>query len=294
MFIEGSVAPIFGSATDLVGAVAAWRDMGPTRARARERIAASEQRLRTHQAELAHVVRLNTMGEMATGIAHEINQPLAAILSYNQACVRMLQDDGDREDIIASMQAAAAQSQRAAAIIARLRAFVSKQAPQRKATDLNQVVQNALSLARHDLHDQCVDVELELAPELPAVLADSIQLEQVVLNLVRNALDAMGEAAAPAKRMVIATTAGAFGIALSVRDHGPGIAPAALASVFLPFFSTKPNGMGLGLAISHTIIDSFGGQLHAANAPDGGAIFHFTLPVAAVRESHPCSNPSFS
>src|SRR5476649_282152 len=185
---------------------------------------------------------------MAAGIAHEINQPLAAILSYNQACVRMLQDDeANIEEIVAAMKSAAAQSQRVGAIIARLRAFVSKQLTHRGPVDLNQVVKNSLVLIEHTLRDKQVTVTVNLLQPLPAIIADSIQLEQIVLNLIRNAIDAM-EAVAPAERCVNITTAqDGNSVRVTVQDHGDGIAPDVFAQLFDPFFTTKEDGMGLGL-----------------------------------------------
>jgi C4-dicarboxylate-specific signal transduction histidine kinase len=259
-----------------------WRDMGPVRRQAQATIEAGEKRLRQHQAELTHVARLNTMGEMASGIAHEINQPLAAILSYNQACVRMLQDgDADIGEMIAAMKASAAQSQRAADTITRLRAFVSKKATMSVAVDLNQVVKNTLVLAEHSLRDQHVQVQADLTATLPAVMADSIQLEQVVLNLIRNAIEAM-RCVAPQERCIVISTSAEHGkVGISVRDRGPGIAPEDHGQLFDPFFTTKADGMGLGLSISRTIIETYGGFLVAGNLPDGGAVFSFALEALA-------------
>jgi C4-dicarboxylate-specific signal transduction histidine kinase len=280
--VEGSCSPLYNRTSSLIGAVVVWRDMGPVRRQAQATIEAGEKRLRQHQAELTHVARLNTMGEMASGIAHEINQPLAAILSYNQACVRMLQDgDADIGEMIAAMKASAAQSQRAADTITRLRAFVSKKATMSVAVDLNQVVKNTLVLAEHSLRDQHVQVQADLTATLPAVMADSIQLEQVVLNLIRNAIEAM-RCVAPQERCIVISTSAEHGkVGISVRDRGPGIAPEDHGQLFDPFFTTKADGMGLGLSISRTIIETYGGFLVAGNLPDGGAVFSFALEALA-------------
>lgn len=281
VLIEGSVSPLFDSNQTLIGAVVAFRDMGPIRKRALETVEASEKRLRQHQSELAHVARLNTMGEMASGIAHEINQPLAAILSYNQACIRMLQDEEpDAEEIVRAMQSAAAQSKRAGEIIKRLRAFVSKQATRPEPVDLNQVIQNALTLIEHGLRDHQVTVQTNLALSLPPVIADGIQLEQVVLNLIRNGMDAMKDISIPDKIIAISTRLEQNRVVISVQDYGHGISHDVANQLFHPFFTTKSDGMGLGLTISYSIVEAYGGILTAHNLPDGGAEFSFSLPIS--------------
>lgn len=281
LLIEGSVAPLFNSDGEVIGAVVAFRDMGPIRKRALETIEAGEKKLRQRQAELAHVARLNTMGEMASGIAHEINQPLTAILSYNQACIRLLHDeDADLEEIMRIMRSAAAQSRRAGEIIKRLRAFVTKQAGQPGPIDLNQTAQNVLTLSEHELRDHRVRIRTQFAMSLPAVIADGIQLEQVILNLVRNGIDSMADTAAENKVIAIATWVENGRVSISVRDFGHGISARAKEQLFNPFFTTKSNGMGLGLTISQSIIDACGGTLIFRNRPMGGAEFSFSLPAA--------------
>ncbi len=288
LLIEGSVAPLFNSDGAVIGAVVAFRDMGPIRKRALETIEAGEKKLRQRQAELAHVARLNTMGEMASGIAHEINQPLTAILSYNQACIRLLRDeDADIEEIMRIMRSAAAQSRRAGEIIKRLRAFVTKQAGQPGPVDLNQITQNVLTLSEHELRDHRIRVRTQFAMSLPAVVADGIQLEQVILNLVRNGIDAMAGTVSEDKVIAIATWFENGRVAISVRDFGHGISPRAKEQLFNPFFTTKSNGMGLGLTISQSIIDACGGTLSFRNLPVGGAEFSFSLPAAPAAGSYP-------
>ncbi|WPX44186.1 ATP-binding protein [Undibacterium sp. CCC3.4] len=278
--IEGNVSPLFGSQQEFIGAVVAFRDMGPIRKKALEAIEASEKRLRQHQVELAHVARLNTMGEMAAGIAHEINQPLAAILSYNQACIRMLQsDDANDDEIIQAMKSSALQSKRAAEIITRLRAFVSKKSSKTAPVDLNQVIHNVLSLSEHHLKDFQVITETELMYGLPVVTADPIGMEQVVLNLVRNGMEAMQEFPTDARIIHIQTAVQESRVVLTVRDGGAGIPAEVLPHLFDPFLTTKDNGMGLGLTISYSIVESYGGTLSAKNLPHGGAEFSFSLAI---------------
>jgi signal transduction histidine kinase/CHASE1-domain containing sensor protein len=241
---------------------------------------ALEKQRRQHEGELAHVSRLNTMGEMASGIAHEINQPLTAILSYNQACIRMLQEeDADTAGILRAMQASAAQSKRAGEIIKHLREFVSKQTNPLAPVNLNQVILNVLLLADHELRDQQVDVTTDLDQSPSLVIADRIQLEQVVLNLVLNALEAMKDTPAENKKLSIETQVDGGTITLTIHDHGHGIPVETIDQLFNPFFTTKSTGMGLGLTISQSIIEAYGGRISASNASDG-AIFKFILPIA--------------
>jgi signal transduction histidine kinase/CHASE1-domain containing sensor protein len=273
--IEGSV---FDSQEKIIGAVVAFRDMGSVRKKALEAVDSSEKRLRQHQAELAHVARLNTMGEMASGIAHEINQPLAAILSYNQACIRMLQsEDVNVDDIIHAMKSAATQSKRAGEIISRLRAFVGKNSNRSVPVDFNQVVQNVLLLSEHHLSDSKVIVHLDLATTLPFVIADAVGMEQVVLNLIRNGMEAMKELPNQVKTIHIETSLLDERVVIKVRDHGHGISADDMNHLFDPFFTTKKEGMGLGLTISYSIVETYGGTLTAKNHPDGGAEFSFSL-----------------
>lgn len=248
---------------------------------------ALEKQRRQHEGELAHVSRLNTMGEMASGIAHEINQPLTAILSYNQACIRMLKEEhADTAGILRAMQASAAQSKRAGEIIKRLREFVSKQTNPLAPVNLNQVVLNVLLLADHELRDQQVDVTIDLDQSALPVIADRIQLEQVVLNLVLNALEAMKGTPVENKKLSIQTHVDDGTITLSIHDHGHGIPVETIDQLFNPFFTTKSTGIGLGLTISQSIIEAYGGRIFASNAPDG-AVFKFILPIAGGHNDEP-------
>lgn len=240
----------------------------------------AQARVRQHREELAHVARLSTMGEMASGIAHEINQPLGAILSYNQACIRMLQDDDIcKDEVVRGMNMAAEQAKRAAEIIQRLRSFMRKQAITQVPVNLNEVIKNALTLIELGLKDNQVAVETNLAPELPLISADSIQLEQVVLNLTRNSIDAMSSLPAGERRLRISTSFIDDAVTVSISDNGPGIPVAVLPNLFHPFFTTKENGMGLGLVISQSIVEAFGGRLTAQNLPSLGAVFQFSFPA---------------
>lgn len=264
----------------------------PARSAEREEEQQDETRkkLRQDQAERAHVARLSTIGEMASGIAHEINQPLAAILSYNQACIRMLKcDTPDTAEIVRAMMLSAEQAKRAGAIIKRLRSFVRKQAGRTMPVDLNEVSANALVLIEHGLREHQIVIDADFQQPLPAVIADSIQLEQVVLNLIRNAMDAMSDLPFAERRITLTTRAGADAVSVDIMDCGPGVPADLLPKLFDPFFTTKADGMGLGLTISRSIIEAFGGTISARNAPQRGAIFSFALPVHAASGDDPDS-----
>lgn len=245
----------------------------------------SQKQLREHQAELAHVARLSTMGEMASGIAHEINQPLTAILSYNQACIRMLKDEEfDSEEVMRAMNMAAGQAKRAGEIITRLRSFVKKQPTSSSQVNINQVVTDSLFLVDHVLRDSQVAVHTDFQHPMPQIAADSIQLEQVILNLIRNAIDAMADAAVTDRRIWVSTRHIDDTVHIDVRDNGPGIPEEVLPQLFHPFFTTKVKGMGLGLTISQSIIEAFEGKISARNADTGGAIFSLSLPVLQTKK----------
>lgn len=278
LLIEGAVSPLFDRDGSLIGGVLTFRDTAPLRRRMLEALETSEARLKQHENELARVTRITLMGEMASGIAHEINQPLSAIMSYCQASLSLLdEDDPDLALIAQAIQSAVTQADRAGKIVRRLREFVSKKQLQYTPVDVNHAVTNALTLAEYDLHSQGITVDYLPGSHLPLVYADTIQLEQVVLNLVRNALDAMqGQSTPPA--LQVETTFSARRVRIKVGDNGPGIASDKIDNIFAPFFSTKTTGMGLGLTICQTIIESFGGEISAHNRSSGGAEFVVELP----------------
>jgi PAS domain S-box-containing protein len=244
----------------------------------------AEQQSRQHQAELVHVCRLSTMGEVATGMAHEINQPLSAIVNYANGCTRRLQSGaGDSGALIEAMGQIATQAQRASEIIRRLRALVGKQPPVRNRVDLNHLVREVCSFVEFETSRIGLEVALDLAAGEIPVDVDLVQVEQVLLNLVRNALDALQDVAPETRRLVIHTRSTEGEAEVLVEDSGPGIPPARLPHLFDPFFTTKESGMGMGLPISQTILDNHGGRVWAESPPGGGAVFHVRLPLAAVQ-----------
>ncbi|HMF14432.1 MAG TPA: PAS domain-containing protein [Gemmataceae bacterium] len=243
----------------------------------------AQDRERQLLADLAHMARLTTMGEMATGLAHELNQPLAAIINYVDGAMQLLPAGGELPpELRQAMEGAAAEAERAGEIIHRMKNFLRRTEPQQTAMDLNVLMGEALDLAAREIRLSGARLQLELATQLPPALADRIQIEQVVLNLVRNALDAMQQTPVEERVLVVQTArdSGAT-IRATVCDSGCGLPAEAAAKLFQPFFTTKPSGMGMGLAISRTIVTAHGGRLEAAPGPEGGAAFSFTLPVAA-------------
>lgn len=243
---------------------------------------AAEAKLQQQQAEIAHVMRLNTMVAMASAIGHELNQPLTAIMSYTQACQRMLMSsDGIPTELRHAMSMIVAQTQRAGDIIRHVKDFTRKGESLRKEQDINRIVLTAIDLQAVEARRHRVTIRSDLDTKLPAVMVDRIQIEQVVLNLVRNSVQAIVDAATDQREVRVSTSLNSENaVEVVVDDTGPGI-PAAIAKrLFEPFVTSKMNGMGVGLTICRSIINAHGGKLWAASKPGGGAVFRFTLPPA--------------
>jgi PAS domain S-box-containing protein len=238
-------------------------------------IKASQRRERQHLHELAHVSRLASMGEMATEIAHEINQPLAAIAMYSSAGLRIL-DECDRSKMQSWLEAINAQAKRASEIVKRVRRFVQNGEPQLGPVDLNLIARETADLVDHDARAQGVEIVLDLAEALPQVQGERVLLEQVVFNLVRNAMEAVqGETGT--RRVTLRTSCDGQLVYVEVSDTGPGVEPALGEQIFDSFVTSKQGGLGMGLAISRSIVEAHGGTLrHTAN-PGGGAAFTFSL-----------------
>lgn len=241
----------------------------------------AEQESRQHQAELVHVCRLSTMGEVATGMAHELNQPLSAIANYANGCSRRLQANvGQRQELVDAMGQITTQAQRASEIIRRLRTLVGKQPPIRSLVDLNHLVREVCSFVEFDTEKMNLSIELDLESGRIPVNVDLVQIEQVLLNLVRNALDALEEVPAESRRLTVRTLLVGPDAEVAVQDSGPGIEPERMQALFEPFFTTKQSGMGMGLPISQTILENHGGRIWADSSPRTGAVFVIRLPVA--------------
>lgn len=243
----------------------------------------AEDALHHAQAELTHVNRVATLGEMTTSIAHEINQPLSAIVNSASACVRWL-DAQKLEEARRSVSRVIAEGHRASEIIGRIRALAKKAPPRKDWLDINETIQEVIALVHSEVQRNGIAVEMLLSAEAPVILADRIQLQQVMLNLLMNAIEAMREAGEGPRELLIRSGAdGSQGVLVSVQDSGPGLEPQTLHRLFEAFYTTKPHGLGMGLAISRSIIEAHGGRLWAtANAPRG-AVFQFTLPLGGER-----------
>lgn len=232
---------------------------------------------------LLQVARLATIGEMAAGLAHELNQPLTAIANYANACKRLLGKAGcEVPELHEALHEIATQAVRAGDIVRRLRSVPGGRPSERAPANMNVVIGEIQELLQSDARTRGIRLSLELAKRLPPISIDAAQIQHVVLNLVHNAYDALTGAMSPAPEVRIRTGVTAQGdVEVAVCDNGPGLTPEALARLFDPFFSTKPSGTGLGLPISHTVIRAHGGRLdHEPNIPHG-ACFYIRLPLQA-------------
>jgi C4-dicarboxylate-specific signal transduction histidine kinase len=244
-----------------------------------ERQIANESQQR-HQAELARVSRMSTIGEMAASLAHELNQPLTGAINYSSGCLRLLRD-GTRDTgrLVEGMERTVEGATLAASIIRNIRQFVQKDGAEHTLVDLNKAVRNVTALVTPEAHRRGVRIELRLDPGLPSVSGNMIQLEQVVLNFIRNSIDATETKEAGQRRLRITTRRNAGTVELVAADNGKGIADEALPRIFDAFYTTKPDGMGIGLSISRSIVESHEGSISARTLDEGGAEFAFELPV---------------
>jgi PAS domain S-box-containing protein len=236
-----------------------------------------------HMLEAAHASRIITIGEMSTQLAHEISQPLASIEAYSSACVRLIDKDrADIDELHTAFKNISGQAIRAQEIMHELRNFVKKDTT-RKDVAVNDLVQNAIKFLQIEIREHEPDLHLDLANNLPLILADQLLIEQVIVNLVKNAMEAMQVLDKNDRRLTLQTDiCQDSGIFVSVRDSGPGISDYEAGKIFEPFYTTKPEGMGMGLAIIRSIIDSHGGELQMqANENEAGTTFKFTLPLRA-------------
>jgi two-component system sensor kinase FixL len=253
------------------GASAIMRDITEERA--------AEERLAGLQAELIHLSRWNTMGMMASTLAHELNQPLTAAVNYVRAARRLIDADGAELPRIGEfLDKAVGETKLAGGIIRSLRDFIDKRETPRAPEDLNHIVEEAMSLSGVTAFDTAVHLDVRLTPSLPPILMDKIQIEQVLLNLVRNAMDAMRDQRD--RKLAVETALGEPGfVAVTVTDNGPGIAPEIASQLFQPFITTKEKGMGIGLTICQSIIEGHGGRIWAEQNEPAGTIFRFQLPL---------------
>jgi C4-dicarboxylate-specific signal transduction histidine kinase len=247
----------------------------------------AEEALGTAQSELAHATRAMTLGELTTSIAHEVNQPLGAIVTNGQTCLRLLSRDApDLEGTLEAIEAIIGDALRASEVIKRIRAFLKKGGTERTPLNINEPIRGVISLAVYELVKNQVSLWEDLAADLPPVLGDRVQLQQVVLNLILNAIQAMsGEGWQPRELLMSTQQNKPDEITVAVRDTGQGFDARDGERMFNAFFTTKEGGLGLGLSISRTIIEAHGGKLWATTNEGKGATFQFTLPTTGERES---------
>jgi signal transduction histidine kinase len=241
-----------------------------------------EDKVQQHRAELAHVGRVSMIGEMATSLAHELNQPLTVISGCAQFCRNNLRDGAaSREKLLDAMEQTVDQAERATKIIRRVRDFIHKEEPRKEQIDVNNVIRDIATLLRSDGREHGVEVEFDLAEAMLPVNADPIQLQQVVLNLAHNGIEAMTETEVGSRHLCIETYEdGKGGVEVAVRDQGTGIPIEIRENLFDPFVTTKPQGLGMGLSISRSIIEAYGGRLWVTTDRRNGSTFHFTLPAS--------------
>jgi C4-dicarboxylate-specific signal transduction histidine kinase len=239
----------------------------------------AEEALLEAQAELARVTRALGMGELVATIAHEVNQPLTAIVTNGNFCSRRLEGaTPNLHELRAAITEIVNDGARASAIISRIRTLLMKGVPDRTKLDINQVIQEVARLLRHELTRSRVSLRTDLAPDLPYVLGDRVQLQQVMLNLIMNGIDAMSMITDRPRELLIQSAKHSEGVLIQVQDSGAGIDPGQADRIFEPFFTDKPEGIGMGLSISRSIVESHGGRLWSVPGAIG-ALFEFTLPA---------------
>ena len=239
----------------------------------------ARERLRQQQERLAATARLVAMGEMASAMAHELNQPLSAISSYATGCLNVLEAGATPNLLKDALTKTSQQAQRAGRIIRRMYALARKSEPSRTTVHINAVVTEVMSLADAEAHKQRVRLAAQLATDDPDLVADPILLQQVLLNLVRNGMDAMADTPLDLREIVITTHREGGMVTVSVGDHGCGLSPEVQANLFEPFFTTKPDGLGMGLNVCRSILEAHRGRVWAEPRSGGGTVFSFALPV---------------
>jgi C4-dicarboxylate-specific signal transduction histidine kinase len=241
----------------------------------------AEEIARRQREKLEQTSRLIAANQIASTLAHELNQPLAAIANYNTGCARRLRSGTwDLEDVLGAMEKSSAQAERAGGIIRRVRELVRKREPNRVPSRLNDIISDVAGLVDMEVEKEGIELVLDLAADAPSVLIDWVMIEQVIINLLKNAREAMGNTPPSHRKILIRTALNeSHMLEVSIRDHGHGLPEELRENLFLPFFTTKPQGMGMGLNICRSIIEFHEGKLWAAANPEGGSTFNFTLPV---------------
>jgi C4-dicarboxylate-specific signal transduction histidine kinase len=260
---EGNILRFVGTSTD----VHDWRQ--------------DQEALRNTQAKFAHTTRVTMMGELTASIAHEVNQPLGAIVASAAAGARWLATEPPEMDKARrALERIANDGTRAAEVIRRIRALMKRQAPIKEWLDINETILEVLALAQYQLHRSEILLETRLGHDLPLVRGDRVQLQQVLLNLIINAIEAMsGIREGPRELTIVSAAGGPDTVSVEVRDFGTGLAPEQAPHLFEPFYTTKAEGLGIGLSISRSIVEAHGGRLSAASNTPCGTVFLFSLPV---------------
>jgi C4-dicarboxylate-specific signal transduction histidine kinase len=242
----------------------------------------AEDEARRQRNELAQLGRVIIMGEMATSLAHELNQPLTVISGCAQVCLKKLRSERSKpEELLESMEQVNEQAERANQIIRRARSFIQREEQERGEIDVNEAIRNIADLLHSDAREHGAGIELELAAALPTVVADPFQIQQVILNLVHNGMEAMSEVRPALRHLTIHTSvSGDDAVEIAVCDQGQEMPTEVLDRVFDPFFTTKSTGLGMGLSICRSIIESHGGRLWATSDGEIGTVFRFTLPAS--------------
>jgi PAS domain S-box-containing protein len=240
----------------------------------------AEEALRQAQADLAHINRVTTMGELTASLAHEVNQPIAAAATDANTCVRWLaRDQPDLEEARAAASRVVKDAARAAEIMSRIRSLFKKEISQRELVDVNDIIRGMVELLRSEATRYSVEMRTELSEDLPQIMADRVQLQQVTMNLIINSIDAMKDVDGTREIAITSQRAENEQLQVSVSDTGVGLPAQRADQIFNAFFTTKPHGTGMGLRISRSIIESHGGRLWAANNSPRGACFAFALPT---------------
>jgi C4-dicarboxylate-specific signal transduction histidine kinase len=250
------------------------------RKRAEAEARESERRYRETQLELAHANRVATMGQLTSSIAHEVNQPIAAAVTYASAARRFLSaDPPNLREVDDALTLIVREGNRAGEVVGRVRALIKKSPARKDAVEINDAILEVIALTRTEAANNSVSVRTQLAEGLPHVQGDRVQLQQVLLNLIINAIEAMRDGGEKERELLVASRNGPDGISVEVRDSGPGFAAMDLDRVFEAFYSTKPDGVGLGLSICRSIIEAHNGRLWASPNVSRGAIFRFIAPA---------------
>jgi C4-dicarboxylate-specific signal transduction histidine kinase len=247
----------------------------------------AEERAEQLREEIAHSARTSMLGELAAALAHELNQPLTAILSNAQAGRRFIADGTlEPEEMGAILDDIVRDGRRAGSVVHNLRAMLSNASPPRDICCLNEVIHEMAEFMHSELVSQDIELRLVLEPSLPQVRAARVEMQQVLVNLLMNAVQAMGDAPAAHRRIDITTQAAKTKVTVKVRDHGRGLPPKEAASIFQPFFTTKSGGLGMGLSICRRVIEAHEGFIAACTHEEGGAVFAFSLPAIETSEDH--------